>query len=153
MRQVAWLQARPRDGKGKPGETSRLARMQAQGNEPEMPDPGPAGYLAGYLWEVGPAVAGGMGPAAIGWADLQAWQAMTGVVLLPWEARLLRHCSLEYVAQLAASDDPAAPEPYRPAQPSERRKQAQADHVESILKAMIKPAKDRKSQPRGGITS
>lgn len=51
-----------------------------------------------------------MGEAPIGYRDLQAWQAVSGVDLMPWEATLLRRLSGHYIAAMhkaAAFDAPA----------------------------------------------
>lgn len=72
-----------------------------------MPD-NPAPHLVDWLFEIGPAT----GEHPIGFADLVAWQDITGVELDPWEARTLRRLSAEYLAQRHASRDPGAPPPY-----------------------------------------
>ena len=151
MQQLAWLHARPKSISGKPGDTPRLQTLQARGVDPDLPDPGPAGYLAGYLWEIGPTVSGGMGPAPIGWRDMQAWQDVTGMQLQPWEARLLRQCSQVYIAQLHDAEAHDAAAPYTASTADPERRNAVIDRLGSILSGMAtKPTSPRR---RGGITT
>lgn len=49
--------------------------------------------------EAGPSSKGGMGPTQLSWADLAAWEHGTGIELQPWESRLLRLLSLEYIKE------------------------------------------------------
>lgn len=141
VRQVAWLQAKPRDAKGKPGEASRLAQMRSSGGEPHIPDAGPAGYLAGYLWEAGPTMAGGMGPVPIGWQELAAWQSASGICLSPWEALTMRRCSMEYVAELHSAEAPGAPAPSVAVDTSARSREAVATRLGGLFSGLAsKPA-------------
>lgn len=80
----------------------------------EMP-PCQARHLVYYLFEIGPTVATGMGEDAIGHAELQAWQANTGIALNAWEARTLRRLSLAYVAQSYKAKKPDCPAPWKQA--------------------------------------
>lgn len=63
---------------------------------PEFPE------LLAYLWhwflEVIGGCAGGLGPAAITWADLHAWSEMTGSRPEPWETAALMRLSATYAA-------------------------------------------------------
>lgn len=96
---------------------SRLeALRQAHGKDYQPPLPPLEGgeYLLGYLFEIGPALAGGLGPAPLTHGELRAWQDNTGIALMPWEARLLRRLSLEYVAASQAATERNAPPPWRP---------------------------------------
>lgn len=116
VRQIAWLNAVPKDDKKRnvanaTEPDSRLNKMRAAGIEPVTPEI-PAPYLLEYLFEVGPTVSTGMGPAIIGWRDLQAWQEMVGIDLEPWEARMLRKLSSAYLSQSLKSEKPDCPAPY-----------------------------------------
>jgi len=66
---------------------------------PEMPPLEQGAYLVGYLLDVGPTVAAGMGAGPITSKDLIAWQQETGVNLQPWEAKTLRRLSGEYLSE------------------------------------------------------
>lgn len=83
--------------------------MRADGIEPDLPKVECA-YLVDYLKEVGPVMSDG----AITWQELRAWQEQTGRVLQPWEAKMLRSLSIDYLneSQLAKSEDRQPP--YQP---------------------------------------
>jgi hypothetical protein len=85
--------------------------MRGQGLEAALPDL-PTPYLVEYLFDVGPTVSTGMGPVIIGWRDLQAWQELVGIDLEPWELRLLRRLSADYLAQSLKAEKPDCPAPY-----------------------------------------
>lgn len=84
---------------------TRAIQHQKNGTEPDLPPPGPAAYLVGYLFSVGPVMAGGMGPVPITSAELAAWQANTGRDLTAWESDTLRSLS---AAWASASNDARA---------------------------------------------
>lgn len=67
--------------------------------QPEMPKLGEAGYIVGYLYEIGPVMSAGMGPGPLTHTEMRAWQRNTGIRLQPWEARLLRRLSMDYLAE------------------------------------------------------
>ncbi len=50
--------------------------------------------------------------AAIGWRDLTAWQEVMGIELEPWEARLIRRLSSEYISQYHEAEKPDCPAPW-----------------------------------------
>jgi len=66
---------------------------------PEMPPLDQAGYLIGYLLEIGPTVAAGMSAGPIGWPHIDAWCNRIGIDLAPWESRLLLRLSREYLTE------------------------------------------------------
>lgn len=113
-RQMGYLHARPRLGHSKQQPKSRLQQLRDQGTDPPMPPvPIDGRYLIEQFHEVGPASHGAMGGLLpVTFAEMEAWQQATAVELLPWEARLLRRLSCEYVAQYAASDAPECPAPW-----------------------------------------
>lgn len=114
VRQLGWLHATPeqKDKKGPPDKRSRLQRLAAVGREPVLPEVTAGGYLLDWLFEVGPALPGGMGPVPLTHGELRSWQANTGLRLTPWEARTLRHLSSEYLAELRAAEEPSRAAPY-----------------------------------------
>ena len=85
--------------------------MKDEGITPVFPD-NPAEYLTTWLFEIGPSVSGGMGEAPLDWSHIRAWQETMGVELLPWEARIIRRLSGDFVAQRAKSRKPDCPAPY-----------------------------------------
>jgi hypothetical protein len=52
------------------------------------------------------------GESTVEYRDLLAWQSVTGVELMPWEAALLKRLSRSYLAMSQQSKDPAHPMPY-----------------------------------------
>jgi hypothetical protein len=85
--------------------------MRAKGTTPLLPD-NPAPYLSDWLFEIGPTGAGSMGECALGYRDFAAWQEISGVELMPWEASLLRRLSIEYATTRQKAEEPAFPAPY-----------------------------------------
>ena len=71
---------------------------------PEMPPLERAAYLVGYLLEIGPTLAAGMGSGPITHEELIAWCRLNGVELRPWEARFLRRLSGEYLSESRRSE-------------------------------------------------
>ena len=75
----------------------------------------PVPDLAGYEWvavlfrDAGRYGAGGMGPVALSWADLDAWARCAGVDVSVAELRLLRAMSLAFVAGLDRETAPHEP--------------------------------------------
>lgn len=117
VRQQAWLNAvpekLPHDKSKEPGK-SRIQAMQEAGERPEVPSVDGGEYLIGYLFEVGPTMAGGMGEAPLSHGELRAWQDNTGIELHAWEARMLRALSLDYLAQAQKSEKRDCKPPYGP---------------------------------------
>lgn len=102
MRHSAWLGAVPEAKEGARGdsaELSRRERIERDGGEIETPPFDQGEYLIGYLYEVGPTVAAGMGAGPVTFTEISAWQAARGFELQPWEARLLRRLSIDYLAE------------------------------------------------------
>jgi len=76
-----------------------------------MPPAGGAGYLLEYLFEIGPVMASGGGPAPVTHGEIAAWCDLTGIELSVWEARTLRRLSCDYLSESyrAEKADRAAP--------------------------------------------
>lgn len=85
--------------------------MLARDEAPILP-PNPAPYLTAWLFEIGPTSIGGMGEGPLGYQDFTAWQAVSGVDLMPWEAKTLRRLSGEYLAERQKAEEPNALAPY-----------------------------------------
>jgi hypothetical protein len=83
------------------------------GYSPEMPDVGMP-HLIAYLWEIGPAMSGGAGPAPITHEEICAWQELTGIELQPWAVRFLRRLSREYIGELHRAEKIDAKAPWMP---------------------------------------
>lgn len=91
---------------------SRREQIERDGSEIEMPPFDQGEYLIGYLYEVGPTVAAGMGAGPVTFTEIAAWQAARGFELEPWEARLLRRLSIDYLAESQRATKRECPPPW-----------------------------------------
>lgn len=121
VRQSAWLHASPERPKGDKSETpipSRLEKLRRarddEDYQPEMPPLEVGGYLAGFLFEIGPTMPAGMGPAMISHQEIESWQTLAGITLKPWEVKTLRRLSSEYIRELREAEKPDRPAPWQP---------------------------------------
>lgn len=80
--------------------------------EPPLP-PCPVPFIVEHLVEIGPVVSSGMGSAPIGWSDILAWQACTGVALSPWASRQIRSLSIAYLTMCREAEKPDCPAPWQ----------------------------------------
>lgn len=106
--------------------------MREQGQAILLPH-NPAEYLTEWLLDIGPAV----GDRSLGYVDLAAWQAISGIELEPWEARTLRRLSGEWLGQSAKARQAACPPPFN------GDREAARDKVTSQFAAMMAAAKAR----------
>lgn len=91
--------------------------------------PNPMPHVIARLIEVGLTGTNGMGPTPLSWIEIDAWQRLTCLELMPWEARLLRQLSTAYVAEgLRAEAENCLP-PWRATVTAEER---QSEH-EALL--------------------
>lgn len=81
--------------------------MGERGESPLLP-PNPAAYLTSWLFDIGPTVGGEI----ITYRDLVAWQQISGVELLPWEAQTIRRLSADYAGEAYHAKKPDRPAPY-----------------------------------------
>ena len=68
--------------------------------------------LLEYLYEIGPVIPSGMGLLPVTWTDIAAWQAVTGVMLDPYESAAVRELSMSYIDQHERSRSPSCPAPW-----------------------------------------
>ena len=63
---------------------------------------------------------GGFGPAPISYEAMEAYQAITGEPLRPWEIEIIRALDREWLRQVNARDNPGHPSPVsnRPMSPA-----------------------------------
>lgn len=116
VRHAAWLDAIPeQEGKGSfpTNKVSRRKAMEARGSPIEMPPLDCGEYLLTHLYDLGPVVAAGMGTGPVTYSEIEAWQRVSGITLLPWEAALIRRLSGEYAAESNAATKPDRPPPYK----------------------------------------
>lgn len=118
--------------------------MRKKGIKPALPE-NPAPYLTDWLFEIGPGVSSGNGLVEIGWNTLTEWQRIMGVELLPWEARILRQLSREYVGQWYDSRKPDCPAPYAG---TKGQIAANRENVAHQVRAMFRAVAD---EPKQGL--
>ena len=113
VRFVAWLNTAPQvDSRAE--KQTRLEKLRADRKEPEyhpeLPDM-PVSHWVSYLWDVGPSLPTGNGPAPITYGELVAWQQTSGVTLSPWDAQMVRRLSIEYINEQSRAVKPGCPSP------------------------------------------
>lgn len=117
VRHAAWLNAAPDPPESKgpkpPPPISRREALEAEDIEPEMPPIEWGRHILDYLWDVGPAMAGGMGPSPLTCGELQSWQDQMGIELQPWELQLLRRLSKDYVGESSRATERDCPAPWQ----------------------------------------
>lgn len=115
---MAWLHATPKPPEGtkqpanQPPRLSRIDALKRDKIEPRMP-PNPAPHIITRFIEMGISEANGMGASPLSWREIMAWQEATCIRLPPWEARLMRRLSSEYLAQYHRSESETCPPPWR----------------------------------------
>ena len=115
VRHSAWLGAVPEAAPGARADAAKLSRrerIERDGGEIEMPPFDDGEYLIAYLYELGPTVAAGMGAGPVTFAEMAAWQVARGFELEPWEARLLRRLSVDYLAESHRATERNCPPPW-----------------------------------------
>lgn len=118
---MAYLHAAPRVGNGGKRARSRLAQLRDDGAIVPMPPvPDEARALLEQFLEVGPVGFGVMGAIPVAFSEIEAWQRATGVELMPWEARLFRRLSVEYVNESTRAESPNAEPPWGPSSGHDR---------------------------------
>jgi hypothetical protein len=75
--------------------------------------PNPAPHIIDRLIEIGLTEAAGMGAVPVSWREINAWCERTRVDLLPWEARLIRRLSADYLAMSRKAESETCPPPWR----------------------------------------
>lgn len=118
---------------------SRSGKMKSDGIEPEMPE-ADAIYLVGYLWEVGPVLSGGMSAIPVSFSELESWQRQTGICLQPWEVRLLRRLSFDYLSESHKAEEADCPPPWSPVEPEINREEV-SRKVQNAMRAFIQSKK------------
>lgn len=95
----------------KDNKQSRIEAFKKKGIDVTMPEC-EAMYLVGYLYEVGPAMSGGMGESPLTHTELRSWQENTGIELESWEVRAMSRLSKEYLSESSKATKPDAPAPW-----------------------------------------
>jgi len=74
------------------------------------------------MLEIGPIEPGGMSSVPIGWASIRTWCELTRTPLRPWEARILRRMSAEYLRGLRDGEKMDSLAPFAAEVTDDRRK-------------------------------
>ncbi len=98
-----------------------------------MPDVNAGMYLIHHLWDAGPVMQGASGAVPLSQSEIRAWQQNTGNELQPWEVRLLRRLSADYISAAQAAEKPNCPPPWAPEPEPEQRKSI-AKHIRNVLR-------------------
>lgn len=119
---MAWMASAPKPDNSKEKETpTRAQRIEANGGEPLMPEPGDAAYLLGYWQAAGWCGQGFNGPVPMTAAELRAWSEGAGIELDPWQFQTVLEMSRAWVNESHAADKMDCPPPYGdPAQEFDR---------------------------------
>lgn len=115
--------------------------MKVDGIDPDFP-PLTTPWVVDYLMEIGPFVSAGMGPGPIGWRDIAAWQEISGIDLQPWEGRLIRRLSAEYLGMLQDAKKPECPAPYVVKSDAEVEAEAVASKIRNVFGAIAARQRD-----------
>ncbi|WP_404711483.1 hypothetical protein [Sphingomonas sp. MMS24-J13] len=105
--------------------------MKKGGIKPPLP-PTSMPHIASRLMEIGPTQPAGMGVAPLSWSEINAWCDRTGIEIAPWEARLIRRLSVEYIAFGRKAEAENCPPPWK-AEVS----RAEIEHEASLLDAIL----------------
>ena len=136
---MAWLHATPKPPEGSKRakfeanakRVSRLEKLKRDKIAPSMP-PNPAPHIIDRLVEIGLSEAAGMGVAPLSWREINEWQAATCVTLAPWESRLIRRLSAEYIAEGRRAEDDTCPPPWR-APVTQREIDTEAAQIRALM--------------------
>lgn len=138
---MAWLNAvpkpDPRSRRAKaeengPPRLSRLDELKRKTITPLMP-PNPAPALIARLIEIGLTEGGGMAPVPLSWGAINEWAKAVEVDLEPWEKRLMRALSVEYIAESRRAERESCPAPWRAPVITQAEREAEVDELRSLL--------------------
>lgn len=110
---------------------SRIQQLKRDGMAPRLP-PTSAPHIIERLIEIGLTQAAGMGVGPLTWGEIVGWQQATGVTLAPWESRLIRKLSLEYLAFGRLAESETCPAPWM-APVTQREIAAEQARLERVL--------------------
>lgn len=117
---MAWYNTAPSDSKGIKLKT-RLQSLLDDGEVPEYP-PRPAfENLINWLFDIGPAMYGGMGSAPLSHSEIRSWMDNTGEVLTTWEVKTLRRLSNVYVVASQEAEKPDCKPPFNESEEARKR--------------------------------
>ncbi len=91
--------------------------------------------MVGALMEAGPTTVAGMGEIPLTWADLLAYQRGIGQDFAPWELRVIRRLSGEYLNESIRAKAPDARAPWIKEVTAEQRSEV-AQQMRDVLRGM-----------------
>ncbi len=121
---------------------SRLQKSRSElgdvGYMPDMPDVEGLENVIDYFFECGPALFGSSGPLPLSHCEIAAWKENTGRELSPWEAKLLRQMSIEFVDWSAKAKDPSCLSPIAEPELTAEARDNVSQRVSSFFKGLVK---------------
>lgn len=128
---------------------ARAPGMLERGLPLPLPPLDAGAHLVAALMECGPCMQGLAGPVALSWGEVAAWQRCTGATLQPWEARLVRALSAEWVAEARLAEKDGAASPLqRAATPTPEQRERISRGLGAALAAMAQPDPRRRKAAR-----
>lgn len=109
----------------------RHEQYKQDGIEPRMP-PNPAPHIVDWLLEIGLTEAAGMGAGPASWREIDAWCNRTHIAPAPWEARLLKRLSRDYLTESRVAEDVHRAPPWR-AEPTAQERAAEERRLMAVL--------------------
>jgi hypothetical protein len=91
-----------------------------------------------WLFDAGPHESGAMGRAALSWRGLAVWQRETGISLEPWQKRLLRRLSGEYLHQGDKAEKFDCPPPWQPDEMTPHSREVVSAKIAAVFGRLIK---------------
>ena len=73
-----------------------------------------------------------MGAGPLSWREIDAWCNRTHIDLAPWESRLIRRLSVEYLAEGRRAESENCPPPWR-AEVTAEEVQTEVDRLRMVL--------------------
>ena len=107
---VGYLSAERKNSKGESVGT-RLSEYEGFTHELPLPFISVGHYLIQAFEDLGRCTVIGMSLAPVGWTEIQSYSEATGELTEPWEKRLVRAMSLEFVKWTKRGQDIFAKEP------------------------------------------
>jgi len=108
--------------------------MKEAGTEPHFPY-NPLPRFIDRLMEIGPVEPAGMDRGPITWQSIVAWQTATRTKLRPWEMRMLRRLSCDYLTESRAAEEMHRPAPWAPLRRSSIELKAEVNALRAVLRA------------------
>lgn len=105
--------------------------MKKDGIPIRMP-PNPLPHFVAWFVEIGISESKGMGASPLSWREINEWQRATGVELSPWEAKLIRRLSTEYLAEGRKAESENHPAPWR-AEVTKREREIEQQRLVRVL--------------------